>query len=96
MTIPLRRKVLLSVCLFGALIAMTIGFRGIAQQSAKEAPERFNTPSFNSAQLGDREKRPVPHELHLNDIHLEACLLSCDNFHVGCPTVVTLVLDRAR
>jgi CxxC motif-containing protein (DUF1111 family) len=50
MTIPLRRKVLLSVCLFGAPIAMTIGFRGIAQQSAKEAPAGFNTPSFNSAQ----------------------------------------------
>src|ERR1700739_1207539 len=49
MTIPLLRKVLLSVCLFGALIAMIIGFRGIAQQSAKEAPAGFNTPSFNSA-----------------------------------------------
>ncbi|MGA7317207.1 MAG: di-heme oxidoredictase family protein [Silvibacterium sp.] len=50
MTIPLRRKVLVSVCLFGALIAMTIGFVGIAQQSATEAPAGFNTPSFNSAQ----------------------------------------------
>jgi CxxC motif-containing protein (DUF1111 family) len=49
MTIPLRRKILLSVCLFGALMAMIIGFRGIAQQSAKEAPAGFNTPSFNSA-----------------------------------------------
>jgi hypothetical protein len=29
---------------------MTIGFVGIAQQSAKEAPAGFNTPSFNSAQ----------------------------------------------
>jgi CxxC motif-containing protein (DUF1111 family) len=48
MAIPLRRKVLLSVCLFGALIAMTIGFVGIAQQSATEAPAGFNTPSFNS------------------------------------------------
>jgi CxxC motif-containing protein (DUF1111 family) len=51
MAIPLRRKVFLSVCgnLFGALIAMTIGFVGIAQQSATEAPAGFNTPSFNSA-----------------------------------------------
>jgi CxxC motif-containing protein (DUF1111 family) len=29
---------------------MTIGFVGIAQQSATEAPAGFNTPSFNSAQ----------------------------------------------
>ena len=36
----------------------------------------FNTPRFNSAQLGDREKRPVPYELDLNHIHLEACRLS--------------------
>jgi Di-haem oxidoreductase, putative peroxidase len=49
MAIPLRRKVLLSVCLFGALTAMTIGFVGIAQQSATEAPAGFNTPSFNSS-----------------------------------------------
>ncbi len=49
MAIPLRRKVLVSVCLFGALMAMTIGFVGIAQQSATEAPAGFNTPSFNSA-----------------------------------------------
>ncbi len=49
MAIPLRRKVLLSVCPFGALIAMTIGFVGIAQQSATEAPAGFNTPSFNSS-----------------------------------------------
>jgi CxxC motif-containing protein (DUF1111 family) len=46
---PLRRKVLLSVWLFGALTAMTIGFVGIAQQSATEAPAGFNTPSFNSS-----------------------------------------------
>src|SRR5271156_1363347 len=50
MAIPLRRKVLVSVCLFGALIALTLGFVGIAQQSAKEAPAGFSTPSFNSAQ----------------------------------------------
>jgi len=50
MAIPLRRKVLSSVCLSGALVTMTIGFVGIAQQSAKEAPAGFNTPSFNSAQ----------------------------------------------
>src|SRR5271156_1180125 len=49
MAIPLRRKVLVSVCLFGALMAVTIGFVGIAQQSATEAPAGFNTPSFNSA-----------------------------------------------
>jgi CxxC motif-containing protein (DUF1111 family) len=48
--IPLRRKVLLSVCLFGALTAITIGFVGLAQESAKEAPAGFNTPSFNGAQ----------------------------------------------
>ena len=50
MAIPLCRKVLVSVCLFGALIALTLGLVGIAQQSAKEAPAGFNTPSFNSAQ----------------------------------------------
>src|SRR5271155_3245303 len=50
MAIPLRRKVLVSVCLFGALIALTLGLVGIAQQSAKEAPAGFSTPSFNSAQ----------------------------------------------
>jgi CxxC motif-containing protein (DUF1111 family) len=50
MAIPLRRNVLVSVCLFGALIALTLGLVGIAQQSAKEAPAGFNTPSFNSAQ----------------------------------------------
>jgi CxxC motif-containing protein (DUF1111 family) len=49
MAIPLRRKILVSVCLFGALMAMTIGVVGIAQQSATEAPAGFNTPSFNSA-----------------------------------------------
>ncbi len=47
---PRRKKALLSVCLFGALLALTIGIAGIAQQSAKEAPAGFNTPSFNSAQ----------------------------------------------
>jgi CxxC motif-containing protein (DUF1111 family) len=50
MAIPLRRKVLVSACLFGALIALTVGIVGIAQQSATEAPAGFNTPSFNSAQ----------------------------------------------
>jgi len=50
MAIPLRRKVLVSVCLFGALIALTVGIVGIAQQSATEAPAGFNTPSFNGAQ----------------------------------------------
>jgi hypothetical protein len=50
MAISLRRKVLVSACLFGALIALTLSFVGIAQQSAKEAPAGFNTPSFNSEQ----------------------------------------------
>src|SRR5271169_7163565 len=50
MAFPLRRTVLLTACLFGALIAMTVRLLGIAQQSAKEAPAGFNTPSFNSAQ----------------------------------------------
>jgi len=49
MAMPHRRKVLLSVCLFGTPVAMTIGFVGIAQQSATEAPAGFNTPSFNSS-----------------------------------------------
>jgi CxxC motif-containing protein (DUF1111 family) len=49
MAIPVRRKVLLSVCLFGALTAIMVGFLGTAQESAKEAPAGFNTPSFNSA-----------------------------------------------
>src|SRR6201993_4583811 len=50
MAIPLRRKVVLSVCLFGALIAITIPFVGFTQQSATEAPAGFSTPSFNGAQ----------------------------------------------
>lgn len=49
MAIPLCRKVLVSVCLSAAFMAMTIGIVGIAQQSAQEAPAGFNTPSFNSA-----------------------------------------------
>ena len=49
MAIPLRRKILVSACLFGALMSLNIGVVGIAQQSATEAPAGFNTPSFNSA-----------------------------------------------
>src|ERR1700758_3361379 len=49
MAIPISRKVLVSVCLSAAFMAMTIGIVGIAQQSAQEAPAGFNTPSFNSA-----------------------------------------------
>src|SRR5580693_7644794 len=46
----LGRKVVFHGCLFGALIALTVGIVGIAQQSATEAPAGFNTPSFNGAQ----------------------------------------------
>ncbi len=45
----LRRKALLSGCLLAAAIPLAIGITGIGQQSAKEAPAGFNTPSFNSA-----------------------------------------------
>ena len=45
----LRRKALLSGCLLAAAIPLSIGTTGIGQQSAKEAPAGFNTPSFNSA-----------------------------------------------
>ena len=43
-----RRKVplLLLLCLFAVL---AIGFAGIAQQSATEAPQGFDTPSFTPA-----------------------------------------------
>jgi CxxC motif-containing protein (DUF1111 family) len=44
----LRRKALLSGCLLAAAIRLAIGITGIGQQSAKEAPAGFNTPSFNS------------------------------------------------
>ena len=50
MAVPLRRKLLLRVCLFGSLIAITIPFVGFTQPSATEAPAGFNTPSFNGAQ----------------------------------------------
>jgi CxxC motif-containing protein (DUF1111 family) len=45
----LRRKALLSGCLLAAAIRLAIGITGVGQQSAKEAPAGFNTPSFNSA-----------------------------------------------
>ena len=45
-----RRKALLSGCVLAAAIRVAIGITGIGQQSAKEAPAGFNTPSFNGAQ----------------------------------------------
>ena len=46
----LRRKAMLHGCLLAAAIRLAIGLTGIGQQSAKEAPAGFNTPSFNGAQ----------------------------------------------
>src|SRR5580693_2066946 len=45
----LGRKVVFHGCLLAAAIRLAIGITGIGQQSAKEAPAGFNTPSFNSA-----------------------------------------------
>jgi len=45
----LGRKVIFHGCLLAAAIRLAIGITGIGQQSAKEAPAGFNTPSFNSA-----------------------------------------------
>jgi len=45
----LRRKAMLHGCLLAAAIRLAIGLTGIGQQSAKEAPAGFNTPSFNGA-----------------------------------------------
>ena len=45
----LGRKVIFHGCLMAAAIRLAIGITGIGQQSAKEAPAGFNTPSFNSA-----------------------------------------------
>jgi len=45
----LGRKVIFHGCLLAAAIRLAIGITGTGQQSAKEAPAGFNTPSFNSA-----------------------------------------------
>ena len=45
----LGRKVIFHGCLLAAAIRLAIGITGVGQQSAKEAPAGFNTPSFNSA-----------------------------------------------
>jgi CxxC motif-containing protein (DUF1111 family) len=45
----LRRKAIFHGCLLAVAIRLAIGITGVGQQSAKEAPAGFNTPSFNSA-----------------------------------------------
>ena len=44
-----RRKAIFHGCLLAVAIRLAIGITGVGQQSAKEAPTGFNTPSFNSA-----------------------------------------------
>ena len=44
-----RRKAIFHGCLLAVAIRLAIGTTGVGQQSAKEAPAGFNTPSFNSA-----------------------------------------------
>ena len=44
-----HRKLILSLCASATCVVLITAFAGIAQQSAKEAPAGFNTPSFNSA-----------------------------------------------
>ena len=44
-----RRKAIFHGCLLAVAIRLAIGITGIGQQSAKEAPAGFNTPSLNSA-----------------------------------------------
>jgi len=44
-----RRKAIFHGCLLAVAIRLAIGIIGVGQQSAKEAPAGFNTPSFNSA-----------------------------------------------
>jgi CxxC motif-containing protein (DUF1111 family) len=46
----MRRKALLCLGLSIAPVAFVLGVVGIAEESAKEAPAGFNTPSFNGAQ----------------------------------------------
>jgi CxxC motif-containing protein (DUF1111 family) len=43
-----RRKAIFHGCLLAVAIRLAIGITGVGQQSAKEAPAGFNTPSFNS------------------------------------------------
>jgi CxxC motif-containing protein (DUF1111 family) len=50
MLLSRRRKVFLNSCVSAALAALAIGFAGVAEESATEAPAGFNTPSFNGAQ----------------------------------------------
>ena len=45
----LRRTAIIRGCLLAAAAGLAIGLSGISQQSAKEAPAGFNTPSFNGA-----------------------------------------------
>jgi CxxC motif-containing protein (DUF1111 family) len=45
----LRRTAIIRGCLLAATTGLAIGLFGISQQSAKEAPAGFNTPSFNGA-----------------------------------------------
>lgn len=45
-----HRKVLIGLCLIAASFALDIGFAGIAERAATEAPAGFNTPSFNGKQ----------------------------------------------
>lgn len=44
-----RRKAIIRGCLLAASTGIAIGLSGAGQQSAKEAPAGFNTPSFNGA-----------------------------------------------
>src|ERR1700757_3227518 len=49
MPMSLRRTAIIRGCLLAAAAGLAIGLSGISQQSAKEAPAGFNTPSFNGA-----------------------------------------------
>ena len=46
----LRRMSIIGGCLLAASTGLAIGLYGVGQQSAKEAPAGFNTPSFNGTQ----------------------------------------------
>jgi CxxC motif-containing protein (DUF1111 family) len=50
MLMPHRRKILLCSCVFAALTVLGTGLARVAAKSATEAPDGFNTPSFNGAQ----------------------------------------------
>lgn len=45
-----HKKVLIGLCLVAGSVALDIGFVGIAELAATEAPAGFNTPSFNGTQ----------------------------------------------